>query len=139
MYGKNEPTYDKTKRSTKRLTVNVDKETTDKASEILKQLGLNKSTAINLLLKQIVIQNGLPFKIVNYELVYPDFTFKGQDKADAKVETYNPYLEGIKSDNSEEQKSAYEALLELQNLSPETINSFNEIAIKKGLSYRIKP
>lgn len=47
------------------LNVNVDAKTKEKATGILKDLGLNMSTAINMFLAQIVKRDGIPFEIVN--------------------------------------------------------------------------
>ena len=50
------------------INVNVDKKTKDQATVILKELGLNMSTAINMFLVQIVKRNGIPFEITNNKL-----------------------------------------------------------------------
>lgn len=47
------------------INVNVDKKNKEAATEILKDLGLNMSTAINMFLAQIVKRNGIPFEIKN--------------------------------------------------------------------------
>ena len=47
------------------INVNVDKKNKEIATEILKDLGLNMSTAINMFLAQIVKRNGIPFEIKN--------------------------------------------------------------------------
>ena len=47
------------------LNVNVNAENKKMATEILKGLGLNMSTAINMFLAQIVKRDGIPFEIVN--------------------------------------------------------------------------
>lgn len=47
------------------LNVNVDKKTKEEATMILKGLGLNMSTAINMFLTQIVKKDGIPFEVVN--------------------------------------------------------------------------
>lgn len=47
------------------LNVNVDKENKEEATKILKSLGLNMSTAINMFLAQIVKKDGIPFEVVN--------------------------------------------------------------------------
>ena len=49
------------------LNVNVDTKVKAKATEILKELGLNMSTAINVYLVQIVKRRGIPFEIINDE------------------------------------------------------------------------
>ena len=50
------------------INVNVDKNTKEQATVILKDLGLNMSTAINMFLVQIVKRNGIPFEITNNKL-----------------------------------------------------------------------
>lgn len=47
------------------INVNVDKQIKEDATSILKDLGLNMSTAINMFLTQVVKRNGIPFEIVN--------------------------------------------------------------------------
>ena len=51
--------------STTALNVNVNAENKEKATSILKNLGLNMSTAINMFLAQIVKRDGIPFEITN--------------------------------------------------------------------------
>ena len=48
------------------LNVNVDAKTKERAAKILKGLGLNMSTAINMYLSQIIKTDGIPFPIVNH-------------------------------------------------------------------------
>ena len=47
------------------LNVNVDAKNKKAATVILKDLGLNMSTAINMFLAQIVKRDGIPFEVVN--------------------------------------------------------------------------
>lgn len=47
------------------INVNVDKQIKEEATNILKGLGLNMSTAINMFLTQVVKRDGIPFEIVN--------------------------------------------------------------------------
>ena len=47
------------------LYVNVDSKNKEAATIILKSLGLNMSTAINMFLAQIVKRDGIPFEVVN--------------------------------------------------------------------------
>lgn len=47
------------------LNVNVDAKTKEEATNILKSLGLNMSTAINMFLAQVVKRDGIPFEVVN--------------------------------------------------------------------------
>ena len=45
------------------LQVRVDSEDKQKASEILEGLGTNLSTVVNMLLKQIILTEGIPFDV----------------------------------------------------------------------------
>ena len=56
----------KTKES-KVVQVQMDKELVEKAESILKDLGLNRSTALKIYYRQIVLNNGLPFEMVPNE------------------------------------------------------------------------
>ena len=47
------------------INVNVDMQIKEDATNILKGLGLNMSTAINMFLTQIVKRDGIPFEITN--------------------------------------------------------------------------
>lgn len=47
------------------INVNVDKQIKEEATNILKGLGLNMSTFINMALTQVVKRNGVPFEVVN--------------------------------------------------------------------------
>ena len=47
------------------INVNVDTQVKEEATNILKGLGLNMSTAINMFLVQVVKRDGIPFDIVN--------------------------------------------------------------------------
>lgn len=47
------------------INVNVDSEIKKEATDILKGLGLNMSTAINMFLTQVVKRDGIPFEVVN--------------------------------------------------------------------------
>lgn len=50
---------------TSAVNVMVDSETKKQATTILNDLGLSMSTAINMFLKQVVKQDGLPFEVRN--------------------------------------------------------------------------
>lgn len=56
------------------LNVRVNKETKDKVEVILKELNLKMSDAINLYLNQIVLDEGIPFKVrlPKYEKAYQE-------------------------------------------------------------------
>lgn len=49
------------------LNVNVNAKNKEEATRILKDLGLNMSTAINIFLAQIIKTDGIPFMIVNHK------------------------------------------------------------------------
>ena len=49
--------------NTSLLQVRVDAEDREKASEILESLGTNLSAAVNMLIKQIIITEGIPFEV----------------------------------------------------------------------------
>lgn len=49
------------------INVNVDTQIKKEATSILKGLGLNMSTFINMTLAQVVKRNGVPFDVVNPE------------------------------------------------------------------------
>lgn len=50
---------------TSAINVNVDTQIKEEATTILKDLGLNMSTFINMALAQVVKRNGVPFEVVN--------------------------------------------------------------------------
>lgn len=50
---------------TSAININVDTEIKNEATAILKGLGLNMSTFINMALAQVVKRNGVPFEVVN--------------------------------------------------------------------------
>jgi DNA-damage-inducible protein J len=50
---------------TSAININVDAQVKEEATAILKDLGLNMSTFINMALTQVVKRNGVPFEVVN--------------------------------------------------------------------------
>ena len=50
---------------TSAININVDTKIKDEATAILKGLGLNMSTFINMALTQVVKRNGVPFEVTN--------------------------------------------------------------------------
>ncbi len=50
---------------TSAININVDTKIKNEATAILKGLGLNMSTFINMALTQVVKRNGVPFEVVN--------------------------------------------------------------------------
>ena len=49
------------------INVHVDPKDKAEANSILKELGLNMTTLINMTLKQVIKRNGVPFEVVNPE------------------------------------------------------------------------
>ena len=45
------------------ITVRVDNDTKESANRIFKEVGLDMSTAVNMFLKQVIRNNGLPFMV----------------------------------------------------------------------------
>ena len=50
---------------TSAINVLVDAKDKEQATNILKDLGLNMSTFINMAIKQVIKRNGIPFEVVN--------------------------------------------------------------------------
>ena len=50
---------------TSAISVQVDTKDKEHANEILKNLGLNMSTFVNMAIKQLLYNNGLPFEVKN--------------------------------------------------------------------------
>lgn len=50
---------------TSAINVQVNKQDKEQATNILKDLGLNMSTFINMALKQVIKKDGLPFEVAN--------------------------------------------------------------------------
>lgn len=44
-------------------TIRIDKDVKAKASALLKELGLDMSTAVNMFLHQLILRNGFPFSV----------------------------------------------------------------------------
>ena len=74
---------------TSAINVQVNKKDKERATTILKDLGLNMSTAINIFVKQIIKTNGLPFEVTNpkptKELL--EAIQEGEDILSGKVKT----------------------------------------------------
>ena len=47
------------------ISVQIDKEDKEIATTILKNLGLNMSTYVNMAIKQLINKDGVPFEVVN--------------------------------------------------------------------------
>ena len=50
---------------TSAININVDRQVKEEATTILKGLGLNMSTFINMALTQVIKRNGVPFEVTN--------------------------------------------------------------------------
>lgn len=50
-------------KSTSTIRINVPTDVRDEANDILNKLGLNMSTAINMFLKRVILERGIPFEI----------------------------------------------------------------------------
>lgn len=50
---------------TSAINVQIDSETKKEATNILSDLGLSMSTAINIFLRQVIKRDGLPFEVTN--------------------------------------------------------------------------
>ena len=50
---------------TSAINVQVDARDKEQATNILKDLGINMSTFINMVIKQVIKQDGLPFEVTN--------------------------------------------------------------------------
>lgn len=50
---------------TSAINIQVDSKTKKQATDILNDLGLSMSTAINLFLRQVIKRDGLPFEVTN--------------------------------------------------------------------------
>ena len=49
------------------ISVQIDAKDKELANGILKNLGLNMSTYVNMAIKQLINKDGVPFEIVNYQ------------------------------------------------------------------------
>ncbi len=49
--------------STTNLNIRIDKSVKDQAEVIFKELGLNMTTAINIFLRKVIQENGIPFDV----------------------------------------------------------------------------
>ena len=49
--------------STVNLNIRIDKEIKSKSEKIFEALGLNMSTAVNVFLRQVIQENGIPFEV----------------------------------------------------------------------------
>ncbi len=54
---------------TSTINVQVDARDKEQATNILKNLGINMSTFINMAIKQVIKKDGLPFEVTNLSLI----------------------------------------------------------------------
>ncbi len=78
---------------TSAISVQVDSQDKEMANDILKSLGLNMSTYVNMAIKQLLYTNGLPFEVKN-----PINNINTNEKTDLKeiikeksTDNYNDY------------------------------------------------
>ena len=88
---------------TSAINVQVDAHDKEKATNILKDLGLNMSTFINMAIKQVIKRNGVPFEVTNpsyskelLEALEEDKTIEKEIKA-GKRTGYNSVNEMLRS------------------------------------------
>ena len=86
---------------TSAINVQVDSETKKKATDILNELGLSMSSAINIFLKQVIKKDGIPFEITNSksnkELIEHLREVEDMKKNPDKYPSYNNWEELEKS------------------------------------------
>lgn len=82
--------------STDRLSIRINSEVKQQASEILEELGLDLSSAVNVFLRQVIHDNGLPFQpnLETKQMVAVDSLL--DMIAEAKAEGGNHTLDEIK-------------------------------------------
>lgn len=73
----------KTKKAT--IQVRIDEDVKSQAVEILNDLGMDASTAINVFLRQVIAENGLPFQPTKAR--FNEVTLKAIEESDALVES----------------------------------------------------
>lgn len=71
------------------LYVRMKPETKEKAEEILNQLGVSPSTAINMFYEQVIMQKGIPFEV---KLPKNPVDVSDLSKEEIAKEVYNRYL-----------------------------------------------
>ena len=93
---------------TSAISVLVDTHDKEMANDILKSLGLNMSTFVNMAIKQLLYTNGLPFEV------------------------RNPLKENANTDEKEEEPSISDTIKE------KTVNNYNNIKTMPNLADFIK-
>lgn len=74
--------------NTSAISVQVDLQDKEMANDILKKLGLNMSTYVNMAIKQLLYTNGLPFEVKNPNNRDNNINNIIKDKS---VDNYNDY------------------------------------------------
>lgn len=74
--------------NTSAISVQVDLQDKEMANDILKKLGLNMSTYVNMAIKQLLYTNGLPFEVKNPNSRNNNINNTIKDKI---VDNYNDY------------------------------------------------
>lgn len=62
--------------------INIDSQTKKEAVEVLNELGMNLSTAVNIFLKQLVREKALPFKPSLYQEQFNEETLKAFEEVE---------------------------------------------------------
>lgn len=73
----------KTKKAT--IQVRIDEDVKSQAVEVLNDLGMDASTAINVFLRQVIAENGLPFQPTKAR--FNEVTLKAIEESDALVKS----------------------------------------------------
>ena len=77
---------------TSAISVQVDSQDKEMANDILKSLGLNMSTYVNMAIKQLLYTNGLPFEVKNpTNNINNDSQNINEIIKDKSVNNYNDY------------------------------------------------
>ena len=85
---------------TSAINVQVDSKTKKEATEILNDLGLSMSTAINMFLRQVINHDGLPFKVSKKPSKQLLEALKEAEEMEKHPEKYKGYhnIEELKKD-----------------------------------------
>ena len=77
---------------TTNLNIRIDKDVKRQAEELLYDMGLNLSTAVNVYIRQLIREGNIPFRIGAYkeDLALYDLKFIRQKLAEAENEAANP-------------------------------------------------
>ncbi|MDR2834130.1 MAG: type II toxin-antitoxin system RelB/DinJ family antitoxin [Streptococcaceae bacterium] len=81
------------------ITVRLDEELKEESKIILENVGLDMSTAVKMFLKQVVINQGIPFEVV---LAKPTIEMALEDVKAGRVKEFSSYEELIKELHDED-------------------------------------